>query len=172
MAYHLPGPQRIRPHQGDGQFNDTSWQASTLGIPLYNIPSYTVYFPEFDLHDNYDGVYHVTGLSNIGKTCRFYLAIADPGRRLRQAGDEPTGIEGSLHIEICTTEGNVVATSSGDLSDYVWGYWLDAHRLHQMSALEFSPNASARYTIRISYKTDGSIKGLMGRGYLECGVPK
>lgn len=128
-------------------------------------------FPHFDLGEDYAASYQVSGLSDIGPYFSFYLAIEDPEGRWFGRDAEIKELAGSLRLQILDGAGNVIAESSGRLSDHVWSYQRGAHLLYSREPFgppEFSPKRDEQYTLRISYTADPKLTSFTGYGYLKC----
>jgi hypothetical protein len=157
--------QPLVPHRGDGTFREFS-----------PVRGYSIRLPEFDLGEPYQAKFRLAGLPDIGKKCGIYLAIEDPGDRwLRSEGQKR--LSGSLRLELLDSGGTTMAQASGNLRDYIWGHWrdahkMDAHRLYQMGACYFVPVEAEEYLLRIGYSPDPALASLKGFAYLECGGSK
>jgi hypothetical protein len=143
-------------------------------LPILNFRGFAVSMPPFDLGKDHTASYRVSRLPDIGRECQLYLAIDDPRHRWNFRDKEIRKLHGSLRLEVVDGQGATIGQSVGPLSDHVWGFWRDAHRLYheQMGRLRFPARADEEYTLRVVYQADPSLEGYEGYCYLECGGRK
>jgi hypothetical protein len=154
---------------GDGEFTDLSWRARACFVPVIDVRGYAVTMPRFELGKDHTAAYRVARLPDIGRQCNLYLAIDDPQGRWLMRDEEIRELRGKLRLEVIDGDGRVIHHADGPLSDYIWGYWREANRLHQTDALSFRPQPNEEYTLRVVYQADPTLATYWGYCYLECG---
>jgi hypothetical protein len=156
----------IRPHQGDGVFQDLSWRAG-----IFPITGYSISFPEFDLANEYQASFRFSGVPNIRKKCGVYLAIRDPkgywdeDERIKQ-------LKATMQLELLDSRGATVLKVRGKLKDFIWYGSRDIHGLYRLKESFFSPETAEEYTLKIAYRPDPKLASFKGFGYLLCGGSK
>jgi hypothetical protein len=160
-------------HSGDGEFTDLSWRAKACGlVPVFDVRGFAVSMARFDLGKDHTASYRVSHLPDIGCACMLYLAVDDPQGRWLMRDQEIRKLRGSLTLEVLDSSGELIRHAQGPLSEYIWGYWRGADRLHQMDALSFASRPGEEYTLRVVYQADPALAAYQGYCYLECGGRK
>jgi hypothetical protein len=168
-------PARMSPHTGDGEFADLSVPIRLCCVvepPVFIVRGYSVTFSDFDMGADYGAEYRVTNLPDISRDCKLYLGIDDHKGEWFTRTEKIRRLHADLGLEVVDGNGDVLCQANGPLINWVWGFWHGQCRLHQMSALSFSPTHDQTYTFRLKYTGDKALTGLRGYCYLECGARK
>ncbi len=159
----------VRPHSGDGRFENHSFRFpwSYLGMP---IPGYTIDFPQFDLSSDFAATYRLEKLPELPDRVGIYLSIYDPAdiwfgenRRKTLAAD--------VQIDIHDDEGNLVCHVEQPLAKMIWTLPEGGSKCFGLYNLEsfFIPRTGARYIISVRYTPDSKLSGFKGFFHIRCG---
>jgi hypothetical protein len=160
----------IRPHVGDGQFQNCSFRFPwrTVGMP---IPGYSITFEQIDLATPLEDTYHVEALPQIGRHAVVYLCIIDPQRNWRTDASRAQ-LVALIEIDVIDGDHLAVCHISQPISK-MW--WADpeggpsTYGLHRVDESSFVPARGQKYDIRVRYLPDPQLSGMKGFIYIRCG---
>ena len=168
LAYNWLAMPAVRPHVGDGQFENTSWRFPWpyFGIP---IPGYEIDFPEFDLSTDFDVTYRIEQLPQLRNRVGVYLSIFDPSKLLR---DDEVRIKliAQIQLDVRDEDGELVCHVRQPLAEMSWASPEGGdYGLYNLEESFFVSRTDGRYTLRVRYSSDPNLSGLKGFVHIRCG---
>ena len=170
VAYYFLAMPTVRPHSGDGCFENHSWRFPWpyLGIP---IPGYTIDFPQFDLSNDFEASYHLEDLPAIHNPVGVYLSLHDPNNLWSNDGLRKKLIA-TIQFDIYDDGGRSVCHVEQPLAK-MWWAWPEGGNhcfgLYVSDESFFVPNSGARYTLCVRYSPDPALRGFKGFVHIRCG---
>jgi hypothetical protein len=168
FAYHFLAMPAVRPHSGDGHFENHSWRFPWpyLGMP---IPGYTIDFPMFALSDEFDASYHFEGLPELPNEVGVYLSISDP-KKIWRDDKVRKQLSARVQLDVHDEHGELVCHVLHPLAKMIWAQWEGGdYGVYYLHESFFVPRTGARYTVRVRYSPDTRFFGLNGFVHFRCG---
>jgi hypothetical protein len=159
-SYYTKG---IHEYSGDGVIRDISQPSG-----LFGTRGYAIEFPSFDLGQEHEATYHLSGLPKLGNAqAQICLLINDPSVEPLKAT-----LTAKVMCSLTDAAGRTIATFESPLKQLIWSSPIHdrfGYDLYDLDKSFFVPQPGEKYTLHVKYLGDRALSSKTGLIYVWCG---